>query len=172
MHPLIAKLTGRPAVKNLDVELEGIEKKLSRFRQATEPAQNYPETIATAAKAFIDSPTPERCRAWIAAEGLRPGAFEVVQRMRDYIISLRGELLNALPEQIRAAIDELLGGLVEQRTKVVSDDASKSAEYGEEVHSTAVLASLDKKIEQLEQAKGWVDSDPAQAVSAIRTVIG
>ena len=172
MHPLLAKLTGRPSVKNLDVELEGIEKKLSRFRQATEPAQDYPAFIATAAKAFIDSPTPERCKAWIQAEAARQGAFEVVQRMRDYIISLRGELLSDLRPQIRAAIDDLSAGLTEQKQKVLADDAAKSIEYGEEVHSTAVLASLDKKIEQLEQAKGWVDSDPSQSISAIRTVIG
>ena len=171
MHPIAARLVGRPALKNLEVELDGVEKKLARFRQAAEPAQSFGDSIAAVATAFINAPTPERCKAWIAAEAARQGAFEVSQRARDIAAGLQTELLNDLRPQIRAAIDELLVGLAEQRAKVVTDDAAKSAEYGEDVHSTGVLKALDRKVDALEQGKGWVDSDPARSVATMRGVL-
>jgi len=171
-HPLVSRLIGRPAIKNLEIELEAIEKKLAKFRLGGTPAQDYADTVDAAAKAFIDSPTPEKCRAWILAESGRDAAAKVLQSVRDHGLSLRGELLNDLGPQIRTALDELLAGMKEQRGKVVADDEARSLEFGEEVHNVTVLAALDRKISQLEEAKGWVDADPPRAISAFRTVIG
>lgn len=172
MHPIAAKIIGRPAIRNLDIELETIDRKVAKLRQAQEPAQNYAAIIDDAAKAFSDAPTPALCRAWITAEAGRQGAAAVAQRTRDLVIGFRTELLNGIREQIRAAMTEVISGLKEQQAKVNADDAARSTELGELVRSDAVLAVLDKKISQIEDARAWVDQDPDRTVSAIKTVLG
>ena len=149
-----------------------IEKKLGRIRSAAATAENHADAIAAARAAFFASPNPELCGRWIQAETEQTGAFAVTQAVRDWIISQRHELLAATKPKFLAAVEELRAGLTKAEEEIHAHDREQSEAMGEIVESTAPLAAIARKLDQLDAAVSLFDRDPAAAGATLSGVIG
>jgi hypothetical protein len=172
MNRLLAKFTGR-AVKNWQAFSTTIDEGVRKIREAGSPASNYEAEVSAARAAFTAAPSPALCRKWMEAESLRQAAAVVVEELRNLGNSARDELLHTPEAQgkLRDALEEILAALTAKRDAVVAADKARADETGVEEPSVNTLAAIDREIQQVEGAKGWIGPDPGRAASAIQTFL-
>jgi len=171
MHPLIAAIVGRPALKNLDAALADIEKRLGRILNAATSATNIEVRAAEAREVFLKNPNPETAASWVNVQALKSGGFEVDQEIRQHVQILRGELLADSSAKISAALAEAESGLLAKKQEVEAADHERAERTGEPDVSTAALASLERRLDQTAEGRQFLEADPQRALSLLRTAL-
>jgi hypothetical protein len=172
MNRLLAKAIGR-AVKNWQAYLKSVDEAVARIREAGSPAGAFEAEVLAAQTDFVSNPSPAACRRWIECESLRQAAAVVTENVRNLVADQQRELFKT-PEakgKLRDAIEEVRAGLVAKKRAVIDADKVRAEETGVEEVSTNTLATIDLEIDRLERARGFIDVDPIQAVSALQTII-
>ena len=172
MHPLLAKLTGKSALKNWSGHLADIDAEIARLREAAAPATTFAARLAQAVAAFDSDPTPEHTLAVVTLKSQETGAFFMEQHVRDLSIDRRRAALVAGQDKFEAAVAEVRRELERRRTEIQEDDAKRTTETGETVVSERALAAIARKLDDLDSALAWFGNDPTRGASHLQTVIG
>lgn len=168
MHPLFAKLIGSSALENLRKHLAENHETAQKLQAAAAGATTIQERCNQARAAFLKKPSADALEEWMFSESLRSGAHAVNQQIADHMRTARIEHHIAGKAKVVAAFDEVERLLIERTEQISKEDAKRSEELGMPTSSDAALDLIMRHQQQVSAGRQWIDSDPSQAISAIR----
>lgn len=172
MPPLLAKLTGKSAVKNVYDHEAATMKRFTKHEAAIVSDEQFYVKLVAAYEEFMTSPTPEKYARLVELEAHRAAAQVVARSIHERIQSAQAGMRAAGKEKLLAAAAEVRAGIAERRAEIQAGDAARSAEFGVAVPSTAALEKLDRYLDDLNEAMTWINVDYPRAWSGFRTVTG
>jgi hypothetical protein len=173
MHPLLAKIIGRPAIANWRTHLKAATHSRDKFRQFEDQANSHEGAVVVAADKFSASPTPANFEVWIAQESRRASLAAIGLSLRQIAENAYvSALSDGGADKLIAATEEAEAVLADREANTRKEDAHRSEELGVPVESTLVFVEIDRMRESLRSARSWANTDLSQAAAALNTVIG
>jgi hypothetical protein len=62
--------------------------------------------------------------------------------------------------------------LADRRTEIERRDRKQAAELGVEIVSEAAFAEIDRRIAKIQDANGWIETEPSRAAGALQEALG
>ena len=173
MHPLLAALTGKPAIKNWRDHVAAAQKKTVKIEAFMHRANNHQAEIAAAAAAFAEAPTEILFQKWVLLDGQKDAMFRLGQTLRDVCATQRETALgDGGAAKLIAACDEAEAELDARAQRTRADDARRAEESGVDSESTGVFRVIDGMKEKLAQARAYAVHDLRRSASMLDTVLG
>jgi hypothetical protein len=170
----LQKLSSRPALEKFRALLQEADAAVEKINGVVRSAIDYhsPEKLEAEYRAFLRAPDAKKFGAIAGFENQLRAIREVAANITRRTAGTKAAILSAGSATITAAFDEVRAGLVEQVAAVEAADDRRSQDQGVRVSDDAALAALARQIEQLDQGRPWITTDPVRAANALRTVAG
>lgn len=165
-------LDANPKLAEWRSHLQAADRSVAKLRTAGAAAFEHHRLLAEARAEFTADPTPARCSKVMLLLSQTEAAAVTVNEIQGQIAIEKNSRIAAGRAKFLAAIDETRASLESAREKIIAEDATRSADLGEPVESSAPLESIGRKLAQLDRAAGYANADLEIARGAFRAVVG